>query len=124
MVDGLKGQKRRDGRFFGRRVNCEYVPLLPAWAVGLFMDDPRKTPYLLVWRDDKGPRGSLCPSRMYDGEIICLRRGEKSPSSKRPDRVFALAIPGAGLPIIDRRRSIVPPHPHRLCRWPRSGPQT
>jgi hypothetical protein len=60
---------RRAGRFFGRRVNCEYVPLLPAWAVSSFWDDPRRTPYLLLWRDDKWPRGSLSPSRMYDGEI-------------------------------------------------------
>ena len=50
-------------------MNCEYVPLLPAWAAALFLQDPRKTPYLLVWRGDKGLRGSLCPSRMYDGEI-------------------------------------------------------
>jgi hypothetical protein len=38
------------GRFFGRRVNCEGVPLLPAWAVRLVLDDPRKIPYLLVWK--------------------------------------------------------------------------
>lgn len=40
---------RRGGRFFGRRVNCEQVPLLPAWAVSRFLDDPRNIPYLLVW---------------------------------------------------------------------------
>ncbi len=41
---------RRGGRFFGRRVNCEQVPLLPAGAVARMLDDPRKIPYLLVWR--------------------------------------------------------------------------
>jgi hypothetical protein len=41
---------RSGGRFFGRRVNCEYVPLLPAHVVGRMLDDPRKIPYLLVWR--------------------------------------------------------------------------
>ena len=25
--------QRHEGRFFGRRVNCEEVPLLPAWTV-------------------------------------------------------------------------------------------
>ena len=40
---------RRGGRFFGRRVNCEQVPLLPAWAVARVLDDPRKIPYLLIW---------------------------------------------------------------------------
>jgi len=41
---------RRDGRFFGRRVNCEQVPLLPAGAAARILDDPRKIPYLLVWK--------------------------------------------------------------------------
>jgi hypothetical protein len=44
---------RRGGRFFGRRVNCEQVPLLPAPAVSRVLDDPRKMPYLFVW---KSPR--------------------------------------------------------------------
>jgi hypothetical protein len=43
-------QQGADGRFFGRRVNCEDVPLLPAWIVGQVLDDPKKIPYLLVWR--------------------------------------------------------------------------
>jgi hypothetical protein len=41
---------RRAGRFFGRRVNCEQVPLLPAWAAWRVLDDPRKIPYLFVWK--------------------------------------------------------------------------
>jgi hypothetical protein len=41
---------RWSGRFFGRRVNCEYVPVLPARVVQLFLDDLRNIPYLLVWR--------------------------------------------------------------------------
>ncbi|MGD0957202.1 MAG: hypothetical protein ABR953_10295 [Candidatus Acidiferrales bacterium] len=49
------------GRFFGRRVNCEIVPLLPAWIVGRMLDDPRKIPYLLVWADpqDGTPREAV-----------------------------------------------------------------
>jgi hypothetical protein len=50
-------RKRRGGRFFGRRVNCEGVPLLPAWAVAWMLDDPRKIPYLLIWKSE------------YDGAI-------------------------------------------------------
>jgi hypothetical protein len=38
-------------------VNCEYVPTLPVRAVRRVLDDPRRIPYLLVW---KSPR---------DGEI-------------------------------------------------------
>ena len=45
---------RSGGRFFGRRVNCERVPLLPARAVREILDDPRKIPYLLIWKNDDG----------------------------------------------------------------------
>ncbi len=48
--------RRSGGRFYGFRVNCEQVPMLPAWAVRCVWDDPRKIHYLLVWksrRDDE-----------------------------------------------------------------------
>ena len=41
---------RSEGRFRGHRVNCEQVPFLPAWAVAWVLDDPRKIPYLFVWK--------------------------------------------------------------------------
>ena len=44
------GAARREGRYFGRRVNCEQVPLLPAWVVTEVLDDTQKNPYLLVWK--------------------------------------------------------------------------
>ena len=47
-----KTRNRCEGRFFGRRVNCEHVPLLPAAAVRQVLDDPRKIPYLLIWKGD------------------------------------------------------------------------
>jgi hypothetical protein len=51
MVSGPTYPRYRcGGRFFGRRVNCEQVPLLPAWSVAWMLDDPRRIPYLLVWR--------------------------------------------------------------------------
>lgn len=50
-------RRRSSGRFFGRRVNCENVPILPAGAVGWVLDDPRKIPYLFIWK------GS------FDGEV-------------------------------------------------------
>jgi hypothetical protein len=42
--------ERYEGRFFGRRINCEQVPLLPAWVVAQVLDDPKKIRYLLVWK--------------------------------------------------------------------------
>jgi hypothetical protein len=41
---------RDEGRFYGPRVNCEQVPLLPARAVAWVLDDPRKIPYLFMWK--------------------------------------------------------------------------
>ena len=46
-----RAQIRRDGgRFYGFRVNCEQVPMLPAWAIRTVLDDPRNIPYLFVWK--------------------------------------------------------------------------
>jgi|HubBroStandDraft_2_1064218.scaffolds.fasta_scaffold105305_2 hypothetical protein len=41
---------RRKGRFDGYRVNCEVVPRLPARVVTECLSDPRRIPYLLIWR--------------------------------------------------------------------------
>jgi hypothetical protein len=38
------------GRFLGYRIDCERVPMLPAWAVRVVWDDPRRLPYLLIWK--------------------------------------------------------------------------
>jgi hypothetical protein len=38
------------GRFLGFRIDCERVPMLPAWAVREVWDDPRRIPYLLIWK--------------------------------------------------------------------------
>jgi len=42
-----------DGHFLGfwARLNCEEMPVIPAWLVRRCLDDPRGIPYLLVWRD-------------------------------------------------------------------------
>jgi hypothetical protein len=55
MVSGgiTYAKYRCGGRFFGRRVNCESVPALPASTVRRVLDDPRKIPYLLVWRSQQ-----------------------------------------------------------------------
>jgi len=40
LRDDSRRIRRSHGRFFGRRVNGEYVPLLPASAVSRVLDDP------------------------------------------------------------------------------------
>lgn len=44
------------------------MPVIPARIVRANLDDPRKIPYLLVWREDRSARGSSC-ARLQDGEI-------------------------------------------------------
>jgi hypothetical protein len=54
MVEQRKRIRRRsDGRFLGFRINCEQVPVLPAWAVRWVWDDPRRIPYLLTWKSER-----------------------------------------------------------------------
>jgi len=82
---------RYDGRFFGRRVNCERVPTLPAWAVRRVLDDPRKIPYLLIWLSDRDglPREALRvthlgpPPYLPQGDSIELKRTDGSVSHIR-----------------------------------------
>ena len=35
------------------RLNCENMPVIPAWLVRSNFDDPRRIPYLLVWKDER-----------------------------------------------------------------------
>jgi hypothetical protein len=69
-VERRKQTRSWSGRFLGfsARLNCEDMPVIPAWIVRANLDDPRRIPYLLVWRDETERRGSSCP-RLQDGEI-------------------------------------------------------
>jgi hypothetical protein len=49
-------KSRWSGRFYGRRVNCEYVPALPARVLQIFLNDPRRILYFLVWKNPQGGR--------------------------------------------------------------------
>jgi hypothetical protein len=35
------------------RLNCENIPVIPAWLVRSNLDDPREIPYLLIWKDER-----------------------------------------------------------------------
>jgi hypothetical protein len=54
-VERRKQAHGRHGHFIGSwaRLNCENMPVIPAWIVRSNLDDPRRIPYLLVWRDER-----------------------------------------------------------------------
>jgi hypothetical protein len=56
-------QRQARGRhqhFIGSRarLNCESMPVIPIWLVRSNLEDPRRIPYLLIWKDER-----------HDGEI-------------------------------------------------------
>jgi hypothetical protein len=54
-VEQRKQGRGRHQHFLGfwARLNCEEMPVIPAWIVRANLDDPRKVPYLLIWKDER-----------------------------------------------------------------------
>ena len=54
MDQGFRRKQGRgwNGHFLGfwARLNCENIPVIPAWIVRSNLNDPRRIPYLLVWK--------------------------------------------------------------------------
>lgn len=87
----------------GLRVNCESVPRLPAGAVRRVLDDPRKIPYLFLWRrDDRGEIVEAVRVAVSPGGHPPVRPGEEWVSVTRPPRtvgyVHALRVLRRTLP--------------------------
>jgi len=82
----LKRQQQhgRRGHFLGfwARLNCENMPVIPAWLVRSNLDDPRRIPYLLIWKDER-----------HGGEIkeaVRLARYVEPSNSRMTDDYVAL----------------------------------
>jgi hypothetical protein len=54
-VDHGTQARGRHQHFIGSwaRINCENIPVIPAWIVRSNLDDPRRIPYLLTWKDER-----------------------------------------------------------------------
>lgn len=54
-MDQRKQRRGWHQHFLGywARLNCENMPVIPAWLVRANLDDPRRIPYLLVWKGDR-----------------------------------------------------------------------
>jgi hypothetical protein len=73
-----------NGHFLGfwARHNCENIPVIPAWLVRSNLNDPRRIPYLLLWKDER-----------HDGEIkeaVRLARYVEPSNSRVTDNYIEL----------------------------------
>jgi hypothetical protein len=94
MVERRKQGRGWDGHFLGfwARLNCENMPVIPAWLVRNNLDDPRGIPYLLVWKDER-----------HNGEIkeaVRLARYVESSNSRVTDNYIELKRTDGSLTVL------------------------
>ena len=82
--------ERRNGRFSGFRVNCEFVPCLPSSLVASFLRDPRRIPYLLIWTRqllpiEKALKTTVRPVEVRDAARLSAYSIWRNPSSAEKD---------------------------------------
>ena len=78
--------QRREGRFFGLRVDCERVPLLPVVIIRSIVDGSYGTPYLLTWLnpwdrtvEEVAEASRVAPPSCFpDVEAVEIRRSHES----------------------------------------------
>jgi hypothetical protein len=90
---------RRDseGLFYGeRRINCESIPRLRAASVRFAVEDPRRIPFVFLWRDRwERPleMAVVCRDRRAEGTVEVIRQHDGGTWRLR---VVRPAMPGGG----------------------------
>jgi hypothetical protein len=87
-VGQRKQGRRSDGHFLGfwARLNCENMPVIPALLVRRNLDDPRRIPYLLVWKDEIHDGKIMEVVRLAHGgfsDLVELKRADESTTALR-----------------------------------------
>jgi len=82
-VERRKQARGRHQHFIGSwaRLNCENMPVIPAWIVRRCLDDPRGIPYLLVWKDERHDGKIMEAVRLAHGgfsDLVELKRTDES----------------------------------------------
>lgn len=119
----MAGRAVRDfeGRFYGRRVDVEDVPRLPAYVARYVLEDRRARPYLVVWTDrvfGQGERvGLALRAEPRDGDRVRL----VAPHMDETAGTVRVPIPGGRTALLWRcptcgvaRRFL---YVHRLTPW-------
>src|SRR5208283_3260448 len=83
VVERRKQGRGWHGHFLGfwARLNCEDMPAIPAWLVRSNLDDPRRIPYLLVWKDERHDGEITEAVRLAHGgfsDLVELKRSDES----------------------------------------------
>jgi hypothetical protein len=83
VVERRKQGRGRHGHFLGSsaRLNCEEMPVIPAWLVRSNLTDPRRIPYLLVWKDERHDGEIREAVRLVRGgfsDLVELKRADES----------------------------------------------
>ena len=82
-MERRKQARGRHQHFIGSwaRLNCENMPVIPAWIVRRCLDDPRGIPYLLVWKDERHDGKIMEAVRLAHGgfsDLVELKRTDES----------------------------------------------
>lgn len=74
-MEQRKQGRERHQHFLGSwaRLNCENIPVILAWLVRSNLNDPRRIPYLLVWKDERhgGIKEAVRLARYVDPHDSC-----------------------------------------------------